>query len=131
MLEFLELSPSPLPEDWNPRSRKGFKIGWLQRFLKRPPFARSLLAGEQFRKRIVARPAKKPSPLGQAIMNTRKKLLEWNRAPPPRVEMRPSFVQEIRDALQDDVTTLSHLLGRDLGHWLRDKDENRSLDKAA
>jgi hypothetical protein len=131
MLEFLELPPAPLPEDWNPRSRKGFKIAWLQRFLKRPPFARSVLAGEQFRKRIVGKPAKKPSPLGRGIMNARRALLEWNRAPPPRVEMRPSFVEEIRDVLQDDVTRLSHLLGRDLGHWLRGKDEKRSLDEAA
>jgi hypothetical protein len=64
-------------------------------------------------------------------MNIRKALLEWNRAPPPPVEMRPSFVREIRDTLQDDVTKLSHLLGRDLGHWLRGEDEKRSLDKAA
>lgn len=131
MLAFLDLPPAPLPEDWNPRPRRGYKIAWLQRLLKRPPFAKSILAGEQFRKRVVAKPNKKPSKLAGAVMKARKSLLEWNRAPPPRVQLRPAFVREIRETLQDDVIKLSHLLGRDLSHWLRGKDGGTPGDKVA
>jgi hypothetical protein len=132
LLSFLDLPPAPLPADWNPRPRRGFKIGWLQRLLKRPPFARSLLAGEKFRKRIVAKPNKKPSRVSRAVMATRKALLEWNRTPPPRVQLRPSFVKEIRETLSDDVAKLSGLLDRDLSHWLGAKSaKDPSYDRAA
>jgi hypothetical protein len=132
ILEFLDLPKTPLPRARQHRARDGYRIGWLQRLLKRPPIARTVLGGEHFRKRISSAPHRQPSRLSRKVMAARKVLLDWNRAPAPPVRLRPRFVEEIRKTLQDDVTMLSRLLGRDLSHWLGEsRDESASLDKAA
>ena len=132
MLDFLGLPSAPMPENWNPRPARGAKIKWLQRLLKRPPIARSVLAGEKFRKRVAARPQRDPSPLLKGVMSVRKSLLEWNRTAPPPIRISPAFAQEIRETLHDDVAKLSGLLNRDLSHWLGGKDQkDASLDRAA
>ena len=42
LLDFLELPPAPLPARTQHRERHGYKIGWLQRMLKRPNVARAM-----------------------------------------------------------------------------------------
>ena len=118
LLEFLELPLAALPDRQRHRERNGFKLGWLQRLLKRPPIARTVLAGEQFRQRVVPKPDRGPSWPTRKIMEARGALLRWNRAPAPPVRMSPALAREIRETLGDDVRILAGLLGRDLGHWL-------------
>jgi hypothetical protein len=118
LLEFLRLPPAPLPARKQHRVRQGFRIGWLQRLLKRPPVARTVLAGQHFRRRVSAKPKQEPSWASRKVMEIRKALLRWNRTAAPPSRMSPSLAQEIRDTLHDDVLLLSRLLDRDLGHWL-------------
>ena len=118
LLDFLDLAPAPLPERQQHRARNGFKIGWLQRLLKRPPVATAVLAGRHFRRRVTAKPNREPSRLSRRIMDVRKRLLRWNEAPAPPVRMSPSLAEEIRSHLRDDTALLQQLLGRDIGHWL-------------
>lgn len=132
VLDFLGLPPAPMPENWNPRPRRGVKVKWLQRLLKRPPIARTVLAGQQFRKRIAAKPQRRPPAPLRAIMSARRALLEWNRTDPPPVRLSLSFAQEIRDSLRDDIAKLSALLDRDLSHWLGSTEKkSASYDQAA
>lgn len=132
LLEFLGLPHAPLLKARKQRARHGYRFGWLQRLLKRPPVARTVLAGEKFRKRVASAPHKEPSKMSRKLMAARKALLEWNRVPAPAVRLRPSFVEEIRQSLRDDVGALGVLLGRDLGHWLGARnDQGTRLDKAA
>ena len=132
LLEFLGLPDAPLLKARKQRARHGYRFGWLQRLLKRPPVARTVLAGEKFRKRVASAPHKEPSKMSRKLMTARKALLEWNRVPAPPVRLRESFVKEIRGTLRDDVARLGLLLGRDLSHWLgANKDEGVKLDKAA
>ena len=132
LLDFLGLPDAPLLKARKQRARHGYRFGWLQRLLKRPPVARTVLAGEKFRKRVASAPHKEPSKMSRKLMTARKALLEWNRVPAPPVRLRPSFIKEIRDTLRDDVAKLGLLLGRDLGHWLgATKDQGVTLDQAA
>ncbi|WP_310468260.1 sulfotransferase [Sphingomonas sp.] len=105
------------------RAGQGFKLGWLQRALKRPPErTRTLLAGKQFRQRVKSLDGKKakagPSPLAEAILGLRKRLLRWNKAPAEPIRVPPDLRAEIRDTLAADIDQLGTLIGRDLGHWL-------------
>jgi hypothetical protein len=118
LLQFLDLPPAPLPERQCHRERHGFRIGWLQRLLKRPPVATSILAGEKFRNRVIAKPHREPSRASAKFLALRKALLRWNRAPAPPTRLSPALASEIRDRLRDDIQVLSKLLGRDLGHWM-------------
>ena len=52
LLAFLGLDPRQCLKTSQHRPARGFKIGWLQRLLKRPPMARTVLAGKHFRKRV-------------------------------------------------------------------------------
>lgn len=132
LLDFLDLPQTPLPRIRQHRARNGYRIGWLQRLLKRPPVARTVLAGPKFRKRVSSAPHRQPSRLSRKVMEARKALLDWNRAPAPAVRLRQSFVEEIRDTLRDDVAKLARLLGRNLDHWLGGQtDKTQSLDQAA
>jgi hypothetical protein len=120
LLAFLGL-PDDGHADFRPRRpTQGFKIGWLQRLLKRPPkITQAMLAGEKFRKRIKSPDDKKDSsPLIRGLLWGRKRLLDWNKKPARKVPLSPELQQEIRRVLADDVERLSQLLGRDLSHWL-------------
>lgn len=123
LLKFLDLPEAPLPERQKHRSSNGFKIGWLQRLLKRPPVARTILAGEIFRQRVTPKPHREPSWASRKFMQIRRSLLRWNRAPAPPVKMSAELKAEIRDALDADRQQLAKLLGRNLDHWLGGKME--------
>ena len=132
LLGFLDLPSAPLPKKRKHRARHGFRIGWLQRLLKRPPVARTVLAGEVFRQRVAPRPHREPSWLARKILSARRALLQWNRAPAPPVELSAAFKREIHDTLRADTPRLARVLGRDLRHWLGGiRPEDRKLDKAA
>jgi hypothetical protein len=118
LLAFLGLDPAPMPEWKRHRARHGFKIGWLQRLLKRPPVARTVLAGQQFRKRVADAPNREPSWLSRKVMDARLALLRWNRAPAPETRISPQLAGEIRETLRQDTLAFSRLIGRDLSHWL-------------
>lgn len=118
LIDFLGLPPAPLPAIEPQRESQGFKIGWLQRLLKRPPVARTVLAGEIYRRRVISTPAREPSAAARAVLSVRKALLRWNRAPAPPLRVSPALAAEIRSLLADDVDRLGQVIGRDLGHWL-------------
>jgi hypothetical protein len=101
------------------RAAEGYRLGWLQRLLKRPPVATSVLAGEKFRRRVVDKPKRPPSLPARKLMEARKSLLEWNRAPARPIRLSRAMKEELRNSFHDDVERLGRLLGRDLSHWLR------------
>jgi hypothetical protein len=118
LIAFLGLDPAPMPEEKPHRAARGFKIGWLQRLLKRPPVARTVLAGQHFRKRVSEAPQREPSWISRKVMDARLALLRWNRAPAPKPQMSRELACEIRETLRDDTLAFSRLIGRDLSHWL-------------
>lgn len=118
LLGFLRLEPAPMPEEKRHRARHGFRIGWLQRLLKRPPVARTVLAGQQFRKRVADAPQREPSWISRKVMDARLALLRWNRTAAPEPKMSPQLASEIRETLREDTLAFGRLLGRDLSHWL-------------
>jgi hypothetical protein len=120
LLDFLGLAPFE-GTDFKPnREGSDFKIGWLQRLLKRPPpIARDWLAGRHFRQR-----SRKVDKLGQGdkaaarIFSVRKRLLDWNKKPPVKRVIPLRVQRDIRERLEPEIDRLGHLLGRDLSHWL-------------
>lgn len=120
LMRFLGLPVGSLPDFAPRRQTQGFRVGWLQRLLKRPPVAaRGVLAGEKFRMRI--RPMAGDdgnSALLRSIFAARKRLIEWNAVPLPPVDLADDVRRDIRERLTGEVALLSELIGRDLGHWL-------------
>jgi len=125
LLEFLELSPHETLNFGARRISKGYRIGWLQRLLKRPPIAtRALLAGEAYRQRVdQVDKRSKESAMVRAILAGRKRLLRWNNAPAAQVQLPDALAREICETLADDVAHLSKLIDRDLSHWLGGKSD--------
>ncbi len=125
MMDFLGLPPFA-GTDFSPkRESMGFRHGWLQRLLKRPPaFARDYLAGKQFRQRArrLDGNAKSNDAVTERIFSVRKKLLRWNRVPLVRSPMPVALQRDIRERLEGEIARLGAFLGRDLSHWLEVKD---------
>lgn len=121
LVAFLGLEDDGREEFGTHRAGEGFKLGWLQRLLKRPPLVtRALMAGEVYRQRVKPLAAgKQDGALVRAVMAARKGLLRWNKAPAPPIRLDPALRRDIRDTLKDDVEALGRLLGRDLSHWLK------------
>ena len=107
--------------DFSPRREsRGFRFGWLQRLLKRPPsFARDYLAGKQFaqRERSLDGPSREDK-LTEKIFSVRKRILRWNRVPLPKRPIPTAVQQDMRDRLKPEIDRLATLIGRDLSHWL-------------
>jgi hypothetical protein len=115
---FLGLEPWSATDFKPRRINKTFRIGWLQRLLKRPPKSvRTVLAGEKFRQREKDLD-QRDTPLISGILKARKRLLDWNKVPAKREPLDPALRQEIIDRLRDDVIHLSRVIDRDLSHWL-------------
>ena len=120
MLAFLGLSDDGRTDFRPRRSAGGFKFAWLQRLLKRPPVAtRAILAGEKFRERVTPVEKRQPGRIASAVMRGRKRLLRWNKAPAPPVNISPEVQRDIADKLRGEVEMLERLLGRDFSHWLQ------------
>jgi hypothetical protein len=120
ILAFLGLPDDGRTDFTRERSSRGFKVGWLQRLLKRPPkVARQLLAAEGYTTRTAASVPRRASGLRKGILGLRKRLLKWNTAEAPAVVLPAALRREIRDTFAADVALLSRLTGRDLSHWLQ------------
>jgi hypothetical protein len=120
LMDFLGLARNPDP-DLSPRLvSSGFRSGWLQRLLKRPPVVtRTMLAAQCYGHRVERlQGARRDPALVRSVLAARKTLLDWNRAPAPPAELPDSLRRDICETLAPDVAFLSRLLGRDLGHWL-------------
>ncbi len=125
LLEFLGLSPQEAPDLAARRVSKSYRIGWLQRLLKRPPIAtRAVLAGEAYRQRVAEVSAKgSNSSVVRALLAGRKKLLKWNKVPAAPIELPDWLADEISGTLAGEIDLLSNLIDRDLSHWLNGKRE--------
>ena len=123
LLEFLELSPQDAPDLTARRLSQGFRFGWLQRLLKRPPIAtRAVLAGEAYRQRVSRSNGRGPeSAVVRAVLAGRKKLLQWNRMPAPPIQLPDWLADEVSATLGSEIEHLSKLIDRDLSHWLNGK----------
>ena len=118
LCRFLGLDPWPGTKFGAKRINKTFRIGWLQRLLKRPPKAvRTVLAGEKFRTREKKLDAREGRAI-TAIFKVRKRLLDWNKVRAKREPLDPELRQQIIDGMRDDVIRLSRVIDRDLSHWL-------------
>ena len=120
MCDFLGLEPHEATDFSPRRESRGFRLGWLQRLLKRPPrIARDYLAGDKFRQR--ERPLDGSGDerrLTETIFSVRKRLIRWNRVPLAKAPMSLDLQRDIRSRLRGEIDELGRLLGRDLGHWL-------------
>ena len=118
LTDFLGLAPQEAPDLEARRTSMGYRFGWLQRLLKRPPIAtRAILAGEAYRQRVGQ--AKGPdSAIVRAVLAGRKRMLRWNRIPAPPVHLPDWLRREICETLAGEIAHLSHLIDRDLSHWL-------------
>ncbi|MCF2514549.1 sulfotransferase [Sphingomonas sp. G124] len=118
LCRFLGLDPWPGTKFGARRANKTFRIGWLQRLLKRPPKAvRTVLAGEKFRTREKKLDAGEGRAI-TAVFAVRKRLLDWNKVSAKREPLDPQLRQAIIDRMRDDVIHLSRVIDRDLSHWL-------------
>lgn len=124
-VDFLGLEPFA-GTDFSPkRESMGFRHGWLQRLLKRPPvFARDYLAGKQFRQRArrLEGSATADDAVTEKIFSVRKKLLRWNRIPLARSPIPIALQRDIHARLKEEIARLGAFLGRDLSHWLEVKE---------
>ena len=119
MVDFLGLAPFEGTDLSPKRESKGFRYGWLQRLLKRPPpFARDFLAGKQFRQRQLDGD-RADDKVTENIFAIRKRLLNWNKVPLEKRVIPVPVQQQIRDRLAGEVAELGRLIGRDLSHWLQ------------
>ena len=133
LMEFLQLSPDEGHKLGSARrASKGYKIGWLQRLLKRPPVAtRALLAGGHYRQRVTKLDGSdSDSGVVRSVLSVRKKLLRWNKAPAVPVHVPDWLAEEISDTLADDIAHLSKLIDRDLSHWLNGNSKVSSTQAA-
>jgi len=121
LYRFLEL-----PDDGRrrlPRARSGrrYRIGALQRLLKRPPQPLySLLAGRNHRRRMTTVRSQSGFPkwTTDVTIRLRRRLLKLNSVPSQRPPLSPELRREIRETFASDVRLLGDLIGRDLSHWL-------------
>ena len=120
VLDFLGLAHDERSDFPRHRASLGFKIGWLQRLLKRPPvITRSVLAGENFRLRLKAVDKTGPDHwFIRSLLRWHEQLLNWNEVPARAAVLSPAMQEEIRSTLSDDVQLLAQLLRRDLSQWL-------------
>lgn len=120
VLAFLGL-PDDGRTDFAPRREsRAYRLGWLQRLLKRPPRrVRLALGGQKFRRRFKKMDDVKPDhPLIGTILRWRKQVLRWNQRPAPDTVLSPAMQARMREALAPDIIHLARLLRRDLSDWL-------------
>lgn len=120
VLSFLELPDDGRTDFSRHRGSRGFKLGWLQRLLKRPPIiTRSILAGANFRVRV--KRVDKAGPdhwMVRRLLSWHERLLNWNEVSVSAPVLSPDMRARVREALSEDVILLGQLLHRDLSHWL-------------
>jgi len=121
LVEFLGLPPREVLNCRPRRMGRGFRIGWIQRLLMRPPIVtRKLLAGGAYRRRFesLERLQKKDRSTLRMLERARKQILRWNEVDAPRPSLSPALMDEFRKLFGEDIRKLERIIGRDLGHWL-------------
>jgi hypothetical protein len=117
LLEFLELNNHGDTDFSANRESKSVKLIWLQRLLMRPPRrAIKVLGSKNYQERFDVE--KPPKPIAERVLRLRKRLLEWNQAPPVKPNIDAVLLAEMKDQYRDDVVLLSRVIGRDLNHWI-------------
>lgn len=117
LLDFLELEDDGRSNLGANRESKGVKLIWLQRLLMRPPRrAIKVLASQNYQERFEVQ--KPPKPIADRVLKLRKRLLEWNQAPPRKPQIDAALLADMKDKYRDDVALLSRVIGRDLNHWI-------------
>jgi hypothetical protein len=117
--QFIGVRSFALPEQQVHRASAGYRIGWLQRLLYRPPLVtRAVLHKASKPDALLGVRDRKSPAMARLARKLRRKLVRWNRAPAPPVVIPPDVRRVISDLLADDVAELSTLIGRDLSHWL-------------
>jgi hypothetical protein len=120
VLKFLGLPDDGRTEFKAERTRRGYRIAWLQRLLKRPPHAvRNLFAAEGYQVRTDAAVRKPATGMKKRLLELRKRILKWNIAEAPTVDLPLELRRQMRDAFATDIRKLERILGRDLSHWLQ------------
>jgi hypothetical protein len=114
---FLGLKPWPDTDFKRRREHRRARLGWVQRLLYRPPRPiQTFFAGENFLARD-GRSTRKGR-LVSGIFALRKRVLKWNEIPVERSPLTPDVREAIIRHYRPEVDKLSHLIGRDLSHWL-------------
>jgi hypothetical protein len=120
LLEFLDLPDDGQREFTRERESKAFRLGWLQRLLKRPPRAAiALLGTDAHRIRFSKKPTTSDRPLARKVLDLRKRVLEWNEAPAPEFELSAATRSQMLDMFGEDIRLLGRTINRDLDHWLK------------
>lgn len=122
VLKFLDLGDDERNSFQPFRASTGLRSVRLQRLLKRPPIARTLIASEASLRRegISAEKRITEIPGVHSLKSLRKRLLKWNRTAAPSLKLSPELRAEMCAKFKDDVSELSSLLDRDFSHWLAD-----------
>lgn len=119
--QFLGVPPRDA-SDFSPRrNSRGYRVGWLQRLLMRPPvLTRKIMAGKHYRRRVetIERLRNGDSVPIRLVERARTKLLQWNETDCPPRRLSPRMRQLIRAHHLDDVSRLEGIISRDLSHWL-------------
>jgi hypothetical protein len=117
LLDFLDLPYHPRADFAPQRASRHFRLGPLQRMLKRPPMMRSAGIRDSYRCTINMPAESRAWPV-RSLLALRKALLRWNRRTAPPKSIAFELRARIREAYLDDVQLLSRTIGRDLRHWL-------------
>ena len=119
-LDFLNLPDDERSDFKSFRASTGLRSVRLQRLLKRPPIARTLIASEEALRRDGSSVEKRISALPgvPSLKALRKRLLKWNRTCAPPRELSDRLRSQMCAVFADDIDELSALLGRDFSHWL-------------
>ena len=109
------------------RPSRDYRIGWLQRALKRPPRGLASLGGERYRRILEDGATSESGPVAKFLWAARDRILELNRKPAPPLHIPHRLREEMIEMYRDDVNRLGALLGRDLDHWLGEANESLQM----
>ena len=122
VLDFLGLENDGRKDFAPHRPRHGYRYGWVQRAVMRPPIITgAVLASYKVdpEAELVVKPkGKLLAGIGRGIRAARTQVLKWNSVTPAPSSLAKDVRREICNVLSHDVAELSGLIGRDLGHWL-------------
>jgi hypothetical protein len=117
--QFVGVCPIEPPEQRIHRASAGYRIGWLQRLLYRPPIVtRAILRRTPKQDAVLSVRDRNSSRIERLARRIRRQLVRWNRVPAPPTVVPADIRREISELLADDIELLSALIGRNLDHWV-------------
>lgn len=119
--DFLGLDPVDAAGFAPRRNSRGYRLGWLQRLLMRPPvLTRKIMAGTHYRRRVetIERLRNGESLTLRFVERARTSLLRWNEIDCPPRQLSREMRTAIRAHHLADVRRLEAIIDRDLSHWL-------------